>query len=729
MTQVAKKRGITRRQFLVGAGGFGAGLVVLFYGGLPILRKSIAENTNSFTPKPTDDPNAWLRVLPNHRVQFMVNKMEMGQGVQTAMAQIVADELDVPLEQVDAVYVTTDVMPRDSFGTFGSMSIASSYPALRAAAAEARETLKLEASKRLGRPATELLTRAGRVLVAGDLTQAVGYGDLVANQTLVRVLKEKAPLKNPRDFQVIGQSVARVDVPDKLTGRAQYGADAWVDGMLHGKVAHPPSLGAKMGRVDISQAIRAPGVVKVIHEGDFVGVVATTEEDALRGLGAVTIEWQAGKAWQHEEIDALLTVGGGDGVVLREAGQVETALRGATQRVEATYRTPFAAQAPLEMQVGLADVRADRAKVWTSTQSPFLLRTQVAKALGLAEDKVEIQPMYIGGGYGRKSYAEAAIEAARLSKAVGQPVRVAWSRSEEFENGYLRPPTLSQFRAGLDASGRISAWDYQQASGMVLFGNFPLPLRLMFGSDFGATRGLLTDYGFGSHRTTAYLKELPVRTGSWRGLGLAPNVFAVEGFMDELAYAAGQDPLAFRLAHLDVKAERMRAVLTAAAERAGWGTPLPEGRGRGIACCQDVGSYVAQVAEVTVNRQTGRIKVDRVVTAFDCGLIVNPNIVEAQVEGNVMWGVGTALLEEVTVADGRITAANFNNYPILSLRDAPETEVVLLNRPDLPPTGVGEPPIGPVAAAVANAVFAAVGARMRSLPMTPERVLQALAVA
>jgi isoquinoline 1-oxidoreductase beta subunit len=720
---INKRRRLSRRQFLVGAGVTTAGLCVAFYVGVPKLQQYLAENVGSFLPQATDDPNAWLRVLPNNRVQFLINKMEMGQGIQTALTQIVADELEVAFELIDAPYVSTK-FASDAFGTAGSFSVSTSYFALRRAAAEARETLKQLAAQKLGVEVSALSARHGRIVVTADATKSVAYGELVSDQKIVRTLKDKPALKDVKDFKVIGQNVPRIDIPDKVTGKAQYGYDMWVEGMLHGKVARPPTLGATVGKVNASAASQLPGV-QVVVEGEFVGVVAQTEEQATMAINTIEIEWKEGRQWQQADIDALINVEG-SGTVIRERGNMNDGWSRATQKLSATYRTPFATQTPMEVQGAVADVRGDNAKVWASTQAPSSVQSQAASAIGLKTEQVEVQPMYIGGGYGRKTFSDAAVDAARLSKAAGKPVRVAWSRADEFQYGHLRPPTLSQFEAGLDAQGNITAWDHKQASGLVLFSYFPAAMRYLLGSDFGAARGALTEYDFANQRTTAFLCELPVKTGPWRGLGLIANVFAVESFMDELAHAAKADPLEFRLRQLDEKSERMRAVLQAVAKKAEWGKPLGEGRGRGIACCLDAGSYVAQVAEVTVNRATGKVKVERVVTAFDCGLMVNPRNIEAQIEGNVMWGVSTALIEELVVKDGRLAPTNFDQYPIITMRDAPDTEHVLLNRPELPPSGVGEPPIGPVAAAVGNAIFNATGARLRQLPMTPTRVLAAL---
>jgi isoquinoline 1-oxidoreductase beta subunit len=397
--------------------------------------------------------------------------------------------------------------------------------------------------------------------------------------------------------------------------------------------------------------------------------------------------------------------------------------------VSGEYRTPFAVHAHLEAQAALAEVQPDRIRVWSSTQAQSSVQSAVAKALGVDEKTVEVIPTYLGGGFGRKVGDEVAIEAARLARASGVPVHIGWTRTEDMRYGYFRPPTHHRLAARLDADGNLAALEHRQASGDVAFAFLPNFLQPVMGADFGAYRGALIRYAVPNKQTVAYRTELPIRTGWWRGLGLLANVYAVESFMDEAAHAAGADPLAFRLRHLDdaIPAHsRLKAVLNAAADLSGWGTPAPEGRARGIACCIDVDTAVAMVAEVSVVRETGQIRVHRVAAAMDAGLVVNPDGARAQVEGNIMWGVGSALIEELTVKDGQVEAGNFDRYPLLTMKEAPDVDVVLLEAGDGRPRGVGEPPIGPVAAAIGNAVFALTGVRFRQLPMTPARVTAAL---
>jgi len=724
----AKQPRVTRRRFLKAALAGGAGLVVLFAGANAGLRY-VRGNLDSFVPELPSDPDAWLNVTPEGIVRLKLSKVEMGQGIATAAAQIVAEELGVPYKRV--VWhseATTRDLPEDSFGTNGSLSVIGLYPALRAAAAEARSTLAQLASERSGVPAERFSAVDGRIVSLDDPSLAFAFGDLVKDRQILRVSDDKQALRyvDPAAYKVIGRPVPRLDIPAKVDGTAIYGYDVTLDGMLHGRVARPPVIGAAVEAVDDAQALALPSVAAVVHQDDFVGVVAQTPARAAEALSALKISWrQPERLLQQADIAALLDPSGG--TELKQSGDVERALRGAATVLAAEYRTGFATHAPIEPQVGVADVRAESATVYAPTQGPFGLRDTIAEVTGLKAEQVEVVPTLLGGGFGRKSVSDAATEAARLSKAVQRPVRVAWTRSEEFTQGFMRPPTVTRFRAAL-AQDSIAAWDQQTAGGFVLFAFFPTPLRWVFGTDFGATRGAVGPYTVPNMRVTAAIRELPVKTGSWRGLGLGPNVFAVEQWIDELAGAAGVDPLEWRLRHLaaDGAGERTKRVLETAAQAANWGRPLPDGSGRGIACSSDAGTCVAEVVELTVDRASGAVRIDRVIAAVDCGLVINPDIVKAQTEGAIMMGLSAGLLEEIALQDGKWSASSFGEYPIFRIGDAPEIEVVLLENRGAEPGGMGEPPIGPAAAAAGNAIYAAVGARVRTMPMTPQRVLDAL---
>lgn len=725
-----KRRGISRRGFLIGTGLAGAGLVLAWRVGLPELQLAVAGAFDGAGGPPggvAKDPSGWFEITSDNRARLFVTKIEMGQGVKTAIAQIAAEELGVQPADLDVVQATTRQGFVDSTGTAGSFSVSSVFDPLRQAAATLRVMLLNEAARWLGAAPESLTQTAKSFALKADPAKSVTFGQLVATRPNWQVPKDPVALKPADAYAVIGASVPRLDIPDKVKGAAVYGYDVRAPGMLYGAVLRPPTLQARLKSAKPGAAASVDGVTRVVIDGDFVGVVAASRAAAQRAIGLIDAEWDEGKRWQQEDIDAIVTVGGDGGTIVQRAGDAQAILREKTT-LTAEYRTPFAIQTPLEAQSALADVRPDAATVWASTQSQFSVRGRVASAVGLKDDQVEIVPTFVGGGFGRKTGWEVAVEAARLSKAAGAPVHVAWTRTEELRHGYVRPPTHHALSARLEG-GRIQAIEHQQASGDVLFAFLPSIAKSVVGGDFGAYRGAQVRYDIPHRRLVAWRKDLPVRTGPWRGLGLVANVFAVESFIDELAHAASADPLRFRLDHLgdDAYGRRMRAVLLAAAERAGWGRGAAPGRALGIACASDVDTVVAQVAEVSVERESGRVRVHRISLAMDCGLQINPDGIRAQAEGGVMWGVGSALFEEMRVKDGQVAPANFDAYRLLTIKDAPHVDVSLLDTlSDGKPRGVGEPPMGPTAAAIANAVFAATGRRIRQIPFTPERVLAAL---
>lgn len=705
---------LSRRGFLIGAGLAGAGLALGVAVGLPPLRLRIAqrlEQGGGFGGLEAP-PTAWFEIRPDNLVRIFIPKIEMGQGVHTALAQIAAEELEADWDQVRVHQATTAQGPYDTGGTSGSTSVASLYTPLRRAAATMREMLRAEAARQLGAPLAELTVALGAVRRQPG-GQRLTFGQIVAGAGAWQVPTEEAPLKARADFHTIGRPVPRVDFPAKLTGQAVYGYDARLPGMLYGAVARPPTVEARLRRAGPGQAARQPGVATVVAEDGFAGVAAESRAQAYAALTELDLEWEPGRSWQQSEIEELITVGRGTGVTIQSQGDAPGQL--AQPTLAAEYRSPMAAHAHLEAQAALVSVEPERVRVWASTQFPDMVRKEVARVTGRPVEQVEVTPTYLGGGFGRKSGLEPAAEAARLSRAAGRPVHVGWTRTEDMRNGYVRPPTHHVLRARLE-DGRIQAIEHAQASGEVAFGFLPGFVEAVMGADFGAWRGAMLPYAAPHVHTVAWRNDLPLRTGWWRGLGLLANTFAVESFIDELAHAAGADPLQFRLNHLpdDQRGQRLRAVLVKAAEQAGWGTPAPAGRARGVACCADAGTVVAQVAEVSV--EGGRIRVHRVTAAVDPGLVINPDGASAQTQGAIMMGLSSTLLEELTVRDGAIEAANFDRYPLLTMSEAPEIEVALLESGETP-HGMGEPPIGPVAAAVANAVFALTGQRLRRLPL------------
>lgn len=715
-----KQKRMTRRGFLILLGTGAVGLYVGVRLATPPVRLALARMLEGGGGPPSrisGPPDAWFQISPENRVRLYLPKSEMGQGIHTALAQIAAEELEIEWEQLEVLHAGTGHGLEDPVGTSASTSVSTLYQPLREAAATLRELLRGEAARRLSAAAADLVPAKGFFSLKTDPSRSVSYGQLFQNAGSWTLPKEPPALKPQRDFKVIGTSARRVDLAAKVTGKAVYGFDMRLPGMLYGAVARPTTVEGKLRSASVGEAAARPGVVKVVVENNFAGVVAESRMQAYQALEWLSLQWDNGKSWQQSEIEALVTVGNGEGVVIQQEGDVEAAVRGATlPPLEAEYRSPMAYHAYLEPLAAVADVRADQVQVWASTQSAVRLRGKIAAQLKRDEKTVFVTPVYLGGGLGRKIDETAAVDAARLSAAVGRPVHVGLFRAQDFMNGYVRPPTHHRFRGVLDASGRIVSLEHRQASGEVAFPFVPGFLGTVLGADFGSWRGALISYEIANRQTTAWLAKLPVATGWWRGLGLFANVFALESFMDELAFAAKTDPLEFRLRHLPPGevGQRLKTALQTAAERAGWGKSLPAGHALGIACCYDARTVVAQVAEVGV--ENNKIRVYKVTAAIDPGLVINPSGVEAQTLGAITMGLSSTLLEEVTVKDGKLQASNFDLYPLLRNVDAPQVEVVVLQTGPTP-FGIGEPPIGPIAAAVANAVFAATGQRLRRLPL------------
>jgi len=724
---------MTRRGFLIGAGATGATLALGVYFGTPFARLKIAEMVSEMDMPSSSggDPLSWFEILPDSRVRLYVPKVEMGQGIHTALGQIGLEELGISTEDFEVMQSGTHTGPGPDM-TGGSFSVSALYNPLRETAAMLNLMLRRAAVQELNQPVDKLILQARSVAVAADTAQQISLADLVAKTTEWEVPEvEELALKPQTEFEFIGQPFPRLDIPDKVTGEAVYGYDVRLPNMLYGAVARPPTIEGKMEDVTPMEAREMAGVQEIVLDNDtgFAGVVATSRAEARAAVNAMNVAWDPGRLWQQEELEAIVQVteNPNDGVTVQREGDVRQILETNTT-VAAEYRSPFAVHATLEPQAAAADVQKDKAKIWACTQSPGQLRDAVAAAIDMEPEQVELMPTYLGGGFGRKLSIQSAIESARLSKAVGTPVHVGWDRTEAMRYGYFRPPTHHKLYGTVE-NGRILAMEHQQASGDVAFPFFPEIAATILGADFGAYRGGIIRYDdIPNRQTIAWRCKLPVKTGWWRGLGLLANTFAVESFMDELAHAAGADPVEFRLAHMADShwAQRMSAVVTAAAEQAGWGKALPEGHAHGIACSTDVDTVVAQVAEISWDEATGQIQVHNVSAAMDCGMTINPDGAIAQVEGNIMWGIGSTLLEEMRIKDGQVDIRNFDGYPLLTMRGAPNIETVLLEAGDGKPRGVGEPPIGPTAAAIGNAFFTLTGTRIRELPMTPEKLQTAV---
>jgi CO/xanthine dehydrogenase Mo-binding subunit len=645
-----------------------------------------------------------IRVERDGSVIALSGKIDFGQGLRTAFAQIVADELDVPIERVHVVLGDTDQVPFD-FGTFGSHSVAQETPLLRKAAAFARRQLMGRASAKLGLPEEKLDTAAGEVVGGG---KRVPYGELLDSEPLSGVIPDSVALMPETRRKYSGRSIPHVEARDIVTGRATFVADMRLPGMARGAMVRPPTRGAKLRSLDDTAAKAMPGVLGVVRQGDVVGVVAERDEQARAAAAAVEADWHA-----------IPAEGPTAEVPMRSDADVEEKLRAASVRLAQTYVLPPIASAPIGPSAAVADVRGYGATMYVGTHRPFGVRDQIAKTLGLPEKKVRVLPQITSGTYGRNSAADAAIEAAILSKGAGRPVLLQWTREEEFAWSPSRPEAVLEISAGLGADGRIVAWRYDEHTNVhTAAGLDPQVLGVTSG------RNAIPPYTGFPAKVTLHIEPTRLRTANFRSLAAAENVFAIESFMDELAVLSEQDPVAFRLRH--ITDERFRRVVEGVAEKSNWTQRPGNRRGRGIACTVYHGTYVAQVAEVEVSL-SGAVRLIRVWCVVDPGQTMNPMGVRNQIEGGIQQSASWTLKEELLHRDGRVMNTGWDTYAIATFRDAPESiEVFVEGDESEPPTGVGEPGAVPTAAAIANAVYAASGARLRSVPLTRERVRKAM---
>jgi CO/xanthine dehydrogenase Mo-binding subunit len=634
-------------------------------------------------------------------------KVEYGQNIRTGFAKIVAEELAVPFERVRVELGETDRVPWD-MGTFGSMSTAVDGKSLRAAAAYARILLTERASKHFGAGVEKLTIRNGRVFAPDG--RAVSYQELTAGSPLTGQVPEQAPSGAP--VPLVEDKPLRLEALDIVSGRARYVADVRLPGMLRGHVLQPPFQGARLVRVNDETARRIPGVVKIVHEGAFVGVVAERDEQALTAVRLLDAEWASAEAAAMKPID----------LVLRRDDGVDAALAGAALRLDARYHVPHIAHASIGPNASVADVRADGADLYVATQRPFAMRDAVAGLFQLPPDKVHVHPQVMGGMYGRGNAGDASIEAARLSHAVGRPVLVQWTREEEFRLSPCRPTLDADVHAALDSTGALVGWRYDVRTNFHTYDVSAAPPPGVLEMTSG--RNAVPPYRVGSAEVLLHVELAALRTGAYRSLAAAQNVFAIESFLDELAHASKQDPIAFRLRMLDDT--RLRHVLETVRDRSGWNIRTREpGHGFGAACAIYHGTYIAEVAEVRVSPD-GMVRLEKVWATVDPGRLVHPDGARNQIESGIQQAASWMLLEELKHHDGEVTTANWREYPIATFHDAPrEIEVIFTGQLSAPSMGVGEPGSVAAAGAIANAVFEACGARVRRLPLTPANVMAA----
>ncbi len=724
---------ITRRKFVARSAVAGAGLLIGVRFSAPLLR---AQEDAKGPKKPAPNPfDAWIHVKPDGKISLIVAKSEMGQGIRTGLAMILAEEAAVDMNSVSVEQAETrpDIYPH--LGTGGSGSTMENYMPLRRAGATVRGLMITAAAARWNVPSAECVARKGTVL-HGKSSRKASYGELAdAAAKLPLPDQEKVKLKDEEDFELIGHAFPRVDIPAKVNGSAQFGIDVRVPDILFAVVARCATFGGKPAYFDAAKAKAVAGVHDVFEipalgrdmftAGGIV-VVADSTWAAMKGRDALQITWDNGPAVSEssESLREALRAGSSKpGKRIRNDGDVDKPLPDGARRVEAVYEFPFLSHACMEPMNITVHAREGEAEVWAPTQSPDWVQGTVAKILDLKPPKVVVHTTLMGGGFGRRYMADYPAEAAQIAKVVGKPVQLVWSREDDMTHDFYRPAACHQLRGAVDRDGHPLVWSHSLASTSIGAYWDPPEKSEPENSEVGGAKQM--PYAIPNMRLEYNAVPSSVPPLWWRSVEHSFNGFVVESFIDELAAAAKKDPVQFRKALLvkpanwkpkdddDPDPARLRGVLELAAQKVGWGTPLAKGKGRGIATYHSFGSYIAEAAEVTV--KGGSFKIDRIVAAIDCGQIVNPESVRAQAESAIIYGLSAALKNEITIKNGAVEQTNFDGYDPIRINEAPRIEVHLVNSKE-DPGGMGEPALPPAAPAVANAIFAASGQRLRRLP-------------
>jgi isoquinoline 1-oxidoreductase len=683
---------LDRRDFLKV---FGGGLLVCAAAPSTLAQESGRARGGQQLPK---DIDSWLHIAPDGRITVLTGKVEMGQNIRTSLTQQVAEELRAPFDQITMLMGDTDLVPWDA-GTFGSQTTPRMAPILRNVAATARELLLDTAAQHWNADRSKLIARDGRV-VDPSSNKSASYGELTQGQKLTSVIAANPPETPPANWQIAGTAKPKVNGRDFVTGKHQYPSDIVRPGVMYGKILRPPAFGAEIISAETKDAEAIPGV-KVVSDGNFIGVAAPDPSSAERAVKAIKADWKVAPGPSNANLFEYFKQNVEPGREAPARGNVEQALAAAPIKLERTYTVQYIAHTPLEPRAAVAEWQGDKLTVWTGTQRPFGVRDELVEAFRVSPDKVRVIMPDTGSGYGGKHTGDAAIEAARLAKAAGKPVKLVWTREEEFTWAYFRPAGVIEVRSGVNRDGTIVAWDFHNYN--------------------SGPAGIEPQYNIANKVAQYHPVKSPLRQGSYRALAATANNFARESHIDELANAVGMDPLAFRLKNLTD--ERVRAVLQAAADKFGWKSQKSSAqRGLGMACGTEKGGFYAACVEVEI---VPTVRIRRVVIAFECGAVVNPNGVRNQTEGAIVQGIGGALFESIQFANGKIQNPHMHDYRVPRFRDLPEIEVVILDRKDLPSVGAGEAPICALAPAVANAIFAATGARIRHLPLAPQGVVPA----
>jgi isoquinoline 1-oxidoreductase len=684
---------IDRRDFLKVLGG---GLLVCLTP-IPSLTQESGGRSFGSHELPTDI-NAWIHIDVDGQVKVFTGKVEVGQNIRTSLAQAVAEELRVPFDSITMIMGDTDLVPWD-MGTFGSRTTPTMAPQLRNMAVAGRELLVEMAAQRWNTDAAKLVAASGKVTTT-DGSKSLTYGELTCGEALIKSVAGDPPFTPATEWKIAGTPVPKANGRDFVTGKHQFPSDIQRPEMLFGAVLRPEGYNATLQSLDTSAAEKMPGI-KVVREGDFTGVVASDPFTAQRALAAIQAKWEIPEQQGNQGLFEYLKNNPEEKSARPDhvVGSVTEALSGADVHLESQYTVEYIAHAPLEPRAAVAEWSSGKLTVWTGTQRPFGVRDELMQTFHLPADKVRVIQPDMGSGYGGKHTGEAAIEAARLSKAAGKPVKVVWTRQEEFTWAYFRPAGLIEIKSGARRDGTLVAWEYHNYnSGPAAIG---------------------TPYDVANQLIQYHPSQSPLRQGSYRGLAATANHFARESHMDAMAHAAKMDPLAFRLKNISNR--RLKAVLDAAAEKFGWASvkSTPD-RGYGIACGTDKGGFVATCAEVHVDTASKKVTIRRVVEAWESGAIVNPDGLRNQMQGAIVQAIGGALFERILFGNGRIENPAFSKYRVPRFSDTPEVEIVLLDRKDLPSAGAGETGLVGLAPAVGNAIFAATGLRLRSMPMTPD---------
>ena len=702
--QPSDQRGMPRRDFFKI---LGSGIIIFFHPWNAVNLFGLPAEQARTLPK---DYNAFLHITEDGTVTCYTGKIEMGQGIITSLPQMMADELNIPVEKVKMVMGDTDLCPYDA-GTWGSQSIRTFGPNMRAAAAEARTILVEMASARFGVPVSQLEIRNGIITDTKNPKNAISYAQLTKGKKIEKFLDDKPPVEDYTKFTYIGKSYKHSDAALKVTGEAKYTGDLKLPGMVFARILRPPSHGAKLTSVDYSEAQKIEGT-KVIKDGDLVAVLHENRNKADEAIVKIKAEYSYNEMQVSDKtiFDWMLKADSASSIV-RSAGDLEAGRKLSEKIFESEFHDPYLAHVPIETHTALARFEGDKLTVWAATQVPFGLQDGIVRELGLTRKQVRVITPFVGGGFGGKAAYQQGIEAAKLAKLSGKPVMLVWTRDEEFFYDTFHSAALVKVKSGIDKDGIIRLWDYHVY--------------------YAGTRGADTIYDVPNSKITSYSRGKdappvhPFNTGPWRAPNNNTNTFAREVQIDIMAAASGTDPLEFRLKNL--KDEKMIACLKAVADKFGYiPGKSPSGRGIGVACGTDAGSWVAHMAEVKVDKNSGKVQVIRIACAQDMGLCVNPEGATLQMEGCITMGLGYTFSEELYFEGGNIRDRGFDTYQIPRFSWLPEIGTVILDRKDKPPQGGGEPAIIAIGAVVANAIFDATGARLYRVPMTAERVLEAL---